>query len=179
MICHVGPIASPPLSWVYYGIMSKKSILAYLAGVIDSDGTIGIKRNTYSMRVTGDSTQPVYSERVHIRQVSMEALSLFAETFGGNVRPQPASSSKGKPLFRWGVTDRQAVILLRAILPFLRIKKAQALNCLELRRVKEASRKARVAKGRGHVGASCRPKEISEQMESLYLRAKQLNKTGI
>jgi hypothetical protein len=35
-----------------------KLILAYLAGVLDSDGTIGVKRSTYSMRVIGDSAQP-------------------------------------------------------------------------------------------------------------------------
>ena len=98
--------------------------LAYLAGIIDADGTIGIKRSTYSMRVIGDSTQPTYSERVHLRQVTREAIDLLAATFGGNVGVEDAHAKRGKPLFRWGVTDKKAVALITALLPYLRIKRA-------------------------------------------------------
>lgn len=35
-----------------------KSELAYCAGVIDSDGTIGVKRSTYAMRITRDCAAP-------------------------------------------------------------------------------------------------------------------------
>ena len=42
------------------------STLAYLAGVMDSDGYIGVHRNTYSMRVRGDAKQPVYQARAQV-----------------------------------------------------------------------------------------------------------------
>ncbi len=156
-----------------------KLTLAYLAGVLDSDGTIGVKRNTYSVRVIGDSTQATYSERIHIRQVTREAVDLFAATFGGNVTPEEPHAKRGRPLWKWGQTDLKAAATLAALLPYLRIKRAQAENCLALRSIKNASKIARVAPGRGHVGASHRSPEASAQMEACFLRAKELNRVGI
>lgn len=156
-----------------------ETILAYLAGVLDSDGTIGVKRSTYSMRVTRDSKQPTYSERIHIRQVSREALDLFAATFGGNIGREDPNAKRGKPLYRWGLTDRKAAVVLEALLPYLRIKRAQAVNCLALRFVKERSKIERVAVGRGHRGAAPRPAEISRLMEECYIEARRLNRVGV
>ena len=56
--------------------MTDSHILAYLAGVIDSDGSIGIKRSTYAMR-HGNGGQATYSERVMCRQVTPEAVRLL------------------------------------------------------------------------------------------------------
>lgn len=156
-----------------------KTTLAYLAGVLDSDGTIGIKRNTYAIRVTKDSRQATYSERIHIRQVTREALELFAETFGGNIGITDPYAKRGRPLFNWGQTDMKAVTTLSALMPYLRIKRTQAENCLALRAVKEKSKLARVALGRGHAGASSRPAELSVAMEDHFLRAKELNRVGV
>lgn len=150
---------------------------AYCAGVIDSDGTIGVKRSTYAVRVTKDSGQPTYSERVAVRQVDRQAVDLLRSLFGGALYVTKPSG-RGKPLWSWAATDRRAVACLRAILPYLRIKKAQAENCLLLRDVKEQSKRARVAPGRGHAGSAVRPAELSETMEQHYLRAKALNVVG-
>ena len=152
--------------------------LAYLAGVLDSDGTIGVKRNTYGVRVIGDSAQPTYSERIHIRQVERAALDLFAATFGGKIGVTDPNAKRGRPLFNWGQTDRKAASTLAALLPYLRIKRAQAENCLALRAVKERSKVARVAPGRGHAGSASRPLDLSEAMERHYIRAKELNRVG-
>lgn len=156
-----------------------KTTLAYLAGVLDSDGTIGVKRSTYAMRVRGDASQPTYSERIHIRQVERGALELLAQTFGGNIGTAKPSSARGRVLFTWGQTDKKAVGTLTALLPYLRIKRAQAENCLALRAVKEESKLSRVAIGRGHRGAAHRSDELTERMEALYLRAKELNRVGV
>ena len=157
----------------------KKLDLAYLAGVLDSDGTIGIKRSTYAMRVRKDATQAVYSERIHIRQVTPEALDVFVEVFGGRLNKAKPSAPNGRELFTWGVTDKKAVTVLRALLPFLRIKRSQAINCLALRALKATSAKERVAKGRGHVGASVRSLDMTNRMEARFARAKALNHVGI
>lgn len=156
----------------------KKIELAYLAGIIDADGTIGIKKNSYSMRIVKDSGQATYSERIHIRQVERPALELLAATFGGNIGTEDPHAKRGKPLYRWGQTDAKAVATLKALLPYLRIKRHQAENCIQLRIIKEESKRARVAKGRGHVGASVRPEIISRAMEDTYAVAKALNKVG-
>lgn len=152
---------------------------AYLAGVLDSDGTIGIKRSTYAMRVRGDASTPIYSERIHIRQVTREAIDLFAETFGGNVAMEDPHAKRGRVLYRWGCTDKRAVEVLTALLPYLRIKRQQALNCMALRDVKERSKIARVAVGRGHMGGAVRTDAISDEMQACYDRAAVLNKVGV
>lgn len=157
----------------------KQTDIAYLAGIIDADGTIGIKRNTYAVRVTRDSKQPTYSERVHIRQVSREALDLLALVFGGRIGIEDPSAKRGKPLFRWGCTDLKAAACLRILRPFLRIKRKQAENCLVLRATKEQSKRARMKRGRGHRGSAPRPAKYSAKMERLYMRAKELNAVGV
>lgn len=153
-------------------------ILAYCAGVIDSDGTIGVKRNTYKVRVIKDSGQPSYSERVCVKQVEREAVDLLKSTFGGYQFVERPSVKNGKPLYGWQVTDIKATRCLVLILPFLRIKKRQAENCLCLRCLKEQSKKARLAVGRGHIGSAVRPAFLSESMESCYRYAHTLNVVG-
>lgn len=155
-----------------------RDVLAYCAGVIDSDGTIGVKRSTYSMRVRGDARQPIYSERVCVKQVTPEAVDLLHGLFGGRRAIDKPSSKRGRHLHVWQVTDKRAAECLAAILPYLRIKKRQAENCLELRRLKDESRIARTCFGRGHVGGKARPAEISDAMDAVHAQAKALNVVG-
>lgn len=153
-------------------------LLAYCAGVIDSDGTIGVKKSTYGLRVLGTSSQAVYSERIAVKQVEKEAVSLLKKCFGGCLTTERPQTKARRSLFVWAVTDINAAKCARALLPFLKIKRSQAKNLLVLRRVKEKSKRARVAKGRGHVGAARRPAKISSEMEKCYLDAKWLNRVG-
>lgn len=154
-------------------------LLAYLAGIIDADGTIGIKRSTYAMRVRGDASQPIYSERVAVRQVEPDAVDLLHNLFGGYRGVTKPYAIRGRPLQSWQATDLRAVACITAIRPYLRIKTAQADNVIALRAIKEASRIARVPRGRGHVGAVVRPEALSIEMERLYLVAHELNRVGV
>lgn len=155
-----------------------KTTMAYLAGAIDSDGTIGVKKSTYAMRVVGDSKQAVYSERVALRQVTSEIVDILRETFGGSVYMTKPSCAKGQPLYSWAVTDLAAFQCLRSLSPFLKVKQKQARNAMGLRPLKAKSSKLRVARGRGHVGGASRTPEISAAMEAIYLEAKRLNAVG-
>jgi hypothetical protein len=157
----------------------KNATLAYLAGAIDSDGTIGVKRSTYAQRVVKDSTQATYSERIALRQVTPEIVDLLKETFGGSVYITQPSAKNGRPLHSWSITDAAAFRCAKCLLPFLRVKKMQAQNLLALRALKGKSAKARVAKGRGHIGAACRPKALTAAMQICYEQAKLLNRVGI
>lgn len=160
--------------------MTDTNLLAYLAGAIDSDGCISVKRSTYAMRVRGDAGAAVYSERVMLKQVTPQIPTLLKETFGGSFRiDKKPSAKRGRDLYSWQVTDRQAAECLRALLPFLRIKREQALNCLALREIKEQSKAAKVAPGRGHAGSAARPQALTDAMEQRFLTAKSLNRVGI
>lgn len=158
--------------------MSQRSIIAYCAGVIDSDGTIGIKRNTYKVRVVGDSKSPTYSARICVRQVSREALDVLQGAFAGSIRPAKTYAKRGKAMWTWEIRDALAERALRVLLPHIRIKLGQAKNCLELRALVAKSKRARMRRGRGHLGAAPRPPEISVQMAALFERAHVLNQVG-
>lgn len=157
----------------------EETDLAYLAGAIDSDGTIGVKRSTYSMRVLKDSGNAVFSERVALRQVTQIIPDMLKNHFGGSLYMTKPSVARGRPLYSWAATDLRAATCLRALLPFLRIKREQAINCLALRDVKTESRLSRVAWGRGHAGSARRPDALTAQMESHYAAAKRLNAVGM
>lgn len=159
--------------------MSRIALFAYLAGAIDSDGTIGVKRSTYAMRVTQDCGGATFSERVALRQVGPEIPTLLRDTFGGSLYMTKPSAPNGRPLYSWAATDLRAAECLKALLPFLRVKRAQAENCLALRKVKNRSKLARVANGRGHRGSAVRPAALTDAMETHYASAKALNAVGI
>jgi hypothetical protein len=122
-----------------------ETTLAYLAGAMDSDGSFGIKRHTYAMRIRGDASQPVYSERASLKQVTPEIPHLLKDTFGGRCAPQNASSKNGRPLWGWDATDVIAATAAKRLLPFLRVKKPQAELMLELRRTKTDDRYKQIA----------------------------------
>lgn len=157
--------------------LPDESVLAYCAGVIDSDGTIGIKRSTYAMRVRGDAGAPVFMARCCVRQVEPQAVHLLRDTFGGPVRINRGQGN-GLDLFQWEARDLIVENALRLLLPFLRIKRAQAENAIRLREIVAESKAFRARKGRGHIGCKSRPQEITDRMEACYALAKTLNKVG-
>ena len=152
--------------------------MAYLAGAIDADGTIGVKRSTYAQRVRHDAGQAVYSERVAIRQVQDIVPRMLRAEFGGSLYITKPSTPGGRDLVTWTATDQRATACLRALLPYLRIKRLQADNALALRIIKETSKRAKVPAGRGHVGAIARPQHLTDEMERCYQTAKRLNRVG-
>lgn len=150
------------------------ALFAYAAGVIDSDGSIGIRRETHAMRA-GRATQPTFSERVTIRQLEPEAVDLVHTLFGG-CRSVINGKTKRQKLQSVQLVDRQACSLLAATLPYLRIKRHQAELCLEMRVLKEESRRARFAVGRGHRGGGKRPELLSAAMERVHSAVVCLNR---
>lgn len=153
---------------------SRREVLAYAAGVIDSDGSVRIHRDSYAKR-TG-AGQATYHEWVKLGQIEPQAVELLHEQFGGSRRVVVPRADTRQPLHSLEIVDRQAASLLGDVLPFLVIKRAQAQKCLELRNLKEQSRKARFAEGRGHRGAGPRPEWISAAMEQLFTDVAALNR---
>ena len=116
--------------------------LAYAAGVVDSDGYIGVHRNTYAMRVRGDASQAIYQPRVAVKQVTPQALDLLHRLFGGHRYLNKPQSHGSRPLMGWAVHSAAAGVVCEALLPYLRIKRAQAENVIEVCRINnEGSRR--------------------------------------
>lgn len=119
--------------------MIECTVLAYLAGAMDSDGSFGIKKSTYRQRVRKDAGNATYSERLMLKQVTPEIPHLLKECFGGRlVLEKPSCEGTGKPLWSWQCTDKLAAEACRQLMPYIRVKKRQSEILLELRESKDS-----------------------------------------
>lgn len=109
--------------------------MPYMAGVMDSDGHIGVHVNWYKVRSGkwADSKQPTYQPRCSVKQLDPEAIELFVATFGGHSYVD-TSNVRGsrRPINVWQVHSAACRPILEALRPFLRIKARQADLVLEL-----------------------------------------------
>lgn len=145
---------------------SPETELAYLAGLIDGEGCLGV----YMSRDEGGSRQKrgrtVYRARLTITNTHREVLDWVASRFGGGV------SKKGAPagckcVYRWEMRGSGNVQrLITRVRPYLIVKSMQADLVL-----------------RFPVGAVCNQwtphtSEVQAAKEALYLATKQLNQRG-
>lgn len=120
--------------------MATELELAYAAGMIDSDGCIGVSCSTYAMRVTGDASQPVYFERVTLKQVEPQGVDLLTSLFGGCRFMTDLSAKRGRPLHSWHIHSAMAGKAIVLLVPYLRIKAEQAKNTIRLRQILKTQR---------------------------------------
>lgn len=119
----------------------KKTIVAYIAGAIDADGCISIRRSTQRMRNKKDCRNPIYKPTIAIGQVTPEVPHLLKKCFGGCVYISKPQTKNSRPLFYWLASDRMANKVAKILLPYLRIKKQQAQTLIDLYTLKKDLRK--------------------------------------
>lgn len=106
--------------------MPRETDLAYLAGVVDADGFV-----TAAMRTRVGTTE--FHAQVGITGSSREPHDLAAELFGGQVNMHRPSTRPGHLMqFHWQRNGLQAVPVITALLPYLRIKAHRAALVLDL-----------------------------------------------
>ena len=108
--------------------MAADTDIAYLAGLIDGEGYIGIKKSK-AYRCQGRRT-PGYSARIQVRMVDEAAIRFLAETFGAWYYLEKRRPKKNRPLYCCQLGDKKAEAALRALLPYLRVKREQAETVL-------------------------------------------------
>lgn len=155
--------------------MATPEELAYCAGVIDSDGCIrvgrGIKRDN---RAGKHSAYADYHAAVHVGQVEPQAVDLLKRVFGGSIYLRKRDKKAHRTLMVWRVRDNLAAECARQLLPYLRIKQAQALNCIALQDYKhEYGKRSRAVKGKA--GTTFRPADVMQRLEELYAESRRLN----
>ena len=115
--------------------MDRGEILAYLAGVIDSDGYIKVVKE---YRTPG-TVYPYYRTIAGVQQLwPGEAVQLFATTFDGKVM-KPRISPGHRQMARCELNSRKAEAAARRLLPYLLLKKDQAVLLLELVRLRQSA----------------------------------------
>lgn len=111
--------------------MRQKEVLAYTAGVVDSDGCITFYRRR---RKSGDGY--FYTIRVEVGNTNEWIVHWLRMQFGGSIARRKPRSEREKPLFRWYMVSRKAAEFIKLIEPYLQIKKPQAMIALEFQRHK-------------------------------------------
>jgi hypothetical protein len=117
----------------------NKTDLAYLAGVMDSDGSISIGVNK-SEGTNGSA--PRFFELIAIRQCDPQAVHLAQELFGGNITIGKSRGQFRRASYDWYARNQRACTVVATLRPFLRIKARQADIVLNMRAIKDRGRQA-------------------------------------
>ena len=161
--------------------MIKKTDLAYLAGLVDGEGYIGIKKSSQK-----DMVSPAFSARIQIRMVNEPAISFLAKILGGNYYKESAHVAKGRPLYCYQASNKKAENVLKSLLPYLRVKKEVATVVLSFLVFKTQSPKYKTKllgyKDFKHwTGKTFKARKLGlsdeyiARCEQFYLRCKELN----
>jgi hypothetical protein len=102
--------------------LSDGERVAYLAGIMDSDGTFKIERKPVKAMINPHSRIKIGAGQV----APSPAIELLAETFGCTIRVRGDGHKGHRPLARWSLFDKSAVPAIEALLPYLIIKTLQA-----------------------------------------------------
>lgn len=101
---------------------------AYLAGIIDGEGYIGITRSKTSVSAKGCKRGVSYRLLVCVKMVNPSALYFAQDVTGlGRVKNgTPRQNPKHRNVFTWEVWSRQAASMLKQLKPYLLVKAEQA-----------------------------------------------------
>ena len=149
--------------------------IQYLAGIIDGEGCIFVKRSTYRMRSEkyGDCKNPEFHPLIQVKMTNEEVLRLLAKEFGGSIyqekrlHPSRSGFAPRKLLWVWHTSDRKAAQAFEQLIPFLIVKKKNAENAFALYKFKKSiHREKHRAFSTGEVA----------RLEEYYQMSKRLNK---
>ena len=105
-----------------YQLTVKDLECAYLAGILDGEGEIGIHKMTERKSTKG------YRHRLEIAitNTCKHILEFVQLRYGGNLHVKQRYSEKHRVCYRWRVEGQTAIAFLKDIYPYLRIKRMQA-----------------------------------------------------
>ena len=104
----------------------KKTDLAYMAGIVDGEGYISLARRNSRRNKSGIR----YDIQIGVTNTNKWLLETFRFTFGGSISKKKKGYEKSLPssqdCFNWQVSNQQALITIKTLLPYLRLKRPQA-----------------------------------------------------
>jgi len=115
---------------------NEKLDLNYLAGFFDGDGSISIKRQNHPQSTRG----VCYTLQVAVTNTNKEIVEHFKKVWkAGHIQTKTPLKQTHKTAYVWRVTGRTAKMVLEPLLPFLRVRKEQAVLALEFQTYKNYS----------------------------------------
>jgi hypothetical protein len=143
--------------------------LAYLAGIIDGEGSITIGCYAFSKK-TG---VPHFHTKIEVTSTDKVLIDWLADNFGGGkstyTDKQMANNCKRRP-FRWTIHSDRVKHLCECTLPYLIIKKEQAQIMIDMRNTFEKTRMRK-----GDQGTQPIEKEVLDLRYELFNKLKALH----
>ena len=118
------------------GNQMEVEILAYIAGIVDGEGSIMIQRQCsksfMAQRAKSGCFHPHYAVGIRIGMTERIALDLIVDKLKiGKVSEEKPYHHK-RPMYRWMIRSKEEVLkFLNYILPYLRVKKKQAVLAIK------------------------------------------------
>lgn len=148
--------------------------IAYLAGIIDGEGSIYIG-NFSSNPKTGDK---YYQTNIEVTNSSWELIEFLEKNFGGRVYAYKASQTpknSRKPYWRWIACGDRVTHLCELIYPYLTAKLRQCEIMISMRKTYTANGKGLSKKGKQGVQRNSKEllglrQSLFEEMQSLHCR---------
>jgi DNA modification methylase len=153
----------------HYGPIAKETDRAWLAAMMDGEGTISIARNVSAKSRGGvEHCQPGYTPFVSMGNQDRELVDRCAEITGhgkSGLKDRPSIDSRQivsrRDYFGWRIDARKAIEVIRDIYPFLVAKRKQAVLAYNLSLSNDGGRALR---GNGRL-----PQSEQEKREYLKL----------
>lgn len=139
--------------------------LAYLAGIIDGEGSIYIGNYSFSKK-TGD---PLYQTNLEVSNTDECLIDWIVYNFGGKkyeYTPKQTPKNSRKKVFRWACTGEMLTHICPLILPYIVIKKRQCEIMIEMRKTFEFTGCFKGNRGNGAISRV--PSEILQLRKSLF-----------
>lgn len=144
--------------------------LAYMAGIVDGEGSISVKT---------ESLARPYTIYLNVTNTNYEMIKMFEHRFGGKVRKRNWSKKNfekcknWKDCYEWCLTKNLAAKAIAKLFPYIRIKKRQAILVLRAFSIKQKY-PAALARWKPTIHAK-KLKVLAKIKE----RCKKLNKRGV
>ncbi len=145
----------------------KKEELAYLAGLIDGEGTISIG---YCYRNHKSGRKRYHKAIMSISNTDYRLIEWIKNLFGGYVGVKKYEGKTYKTIYRWSIDGTNIDNILKSVSPYLIIKREQAFLVLELRKT--------LILGNNQYGSRITD-ELTEKRENFREKILKLNKRGI
>lgn len=161
---------------------ANKIQYVYLAGILDGEGSVMIRKSTYRLRNKKykDCVNPSYSPRIGIKNISKHPLMLMKKVFGGHLSKEKkiyqskSGFLRNKLMWCYNAEHKIAYEICRILQPYLLIKHNQVKLVLELENIKKMAFKDRDKSNNKFYGKPYKEKYI-KKFECLYLEVKKLN----
>lgn len=114
-------------------LMIHKTDYSYCAGLFDGEGCVIIEKMTFNLR-TKRRRSPQYQLKLHLGMVSSFCVKKMQDIFGGSIHSRERNAVNWR-CFEWYVFSDNARNALQKMLPYLILKKNQAIFAIKFQQM--------------------------------------------